>query len=77
MHHTTKTDATRYYTSIITAKWQYVLKIWESRKIQELDCFPPNILSDIQGIHALKDQLNQKAKSKILKLKQIELLIKP
>jgi len=75
-----KIDATNLYAKILQIIWEHVLELWTSRNhnnAQTIKHFPPNMLSEINGIDASRDRLPLHTQQIIFKLSKEELLAKP
>jgi len=73
-------DTTNLYAKILQITWEHVLSLWMSRNhdnTQIIECFPPNMLSEINGIYASWDCLPLHTQQIIFKLSKEELLTKP
>ena len=74
-----KIDATNLYAKILQIIWEHILALWMSRNhnnAQTIKWFPPNMVSEINGIYASRDRLPPHTQQIIFKLSKEELLTK-
>jgi len=75
-----KVNTTNFFARVLEIVWRYVLEVWTLRnddQNQTTTIFPPNMISEINGIYATRPRLPIPAQEKIFKLTKEELLTKP
>jgi len=73
-------DAIKFYAKIIQIIWERILEIWTTQNQDNNtanDQFPPNMLSEINGIYALCNWLPPHTQDLIFKQTKEELLLQP
>jgi len=73
-------DATQFCTKLIHLVWTYVCDPWASQNTNQAtitNCFPPNMLLDLQGIFAARAQLPNHTHDQIYNHTYKELITKP
>jgi len=73
-------DATQFCAKLLHCVWEYVLELWTARNTDQAtatDRFPANMLSDLQGIFAARNQLPNHTHERIYNHTYEELITKP